>query len=909
MLTWTVCPGEEPIAAYATGWLGRSEREAIDAHLDTCSACSELVAVLAKLATHAPSRTSDRSLPRPAPRQAPDLDRLLDGHVGRYILLSRIGEGGMGVVYAAYDPELDRRVALKLLRRDSANNALRSEARAIARLAHPNVVAVHDVGRADGASFVAMEFVDGVTLRDWLAEARTPDQVLEAFIQAGRGIAAAHAAGLVHRDIKPSNIMIGRDGRPRVLDFGLASGTPEAIGGTPGYMAPEQARGEAVDPRSDQYALCVSLWEALAGDRPTAALTTSGMLHYVPERVVRALRRGLAQDREARFPSMDALLADLGPGPSRRHLPWLVGAALLIVGAVVATVVGGSSDAAAPCSLAGAPVAVLWSESQRATVRGGFTAIPFAARAGATAIAQLDDWAARWRAGAEASCRATSVDRSQPLEVHALRQACLARLLVQLQPVVALASHPDQAIVASAEALISILPAPERCGEVTLLSAIAPPPERSRAAIAQIIAQAAELETALIVGRTATVREAIHALHARATAFAYPPLEARTQFLEARLSNASTQFSLAIPQLHAAARLAAAARDTELLVEIWIELVRSLGNDVRTTDEANVFDGYVTALIPQLPDRASLKLSLEQARCTRNVTAHDVEATASHCRVALALADTANKPTLAIAARTRLGHFQRMLGHTAEAVATLELAVQQAERVFGPGHPEAAIAHYALGIALTDEPKTSDRAIAELRQALAIRRAAFPEGGLAVAESLQGLGDALASADRHAEAVPLLEEGLAMLGRAGAGTSVTAVNLHILAGMSLTELARPGDALAHDLAAADIAERVLEHREELAAMALRLAAGIEAGRGQPGVGLGDAERALHLLERGNGSAASIGKTQLVIATLAAAARDRPRARAMAMLARTTLLAAGPAGAEDLAAATQLLDSH
>src|SRR5262249_54400520 len=154
----------------------------------------------------------------------------LDGKLGRYILLSRIGAGGMGIVYAAYDPELDRRVALKLLRDARPGVALRDEARAIAKLAHPNVVAVHDVGREGDAAFVAMEYVDGTTLAEWLRERRAPAAILDAFVQAGRGLAAAHAVGLVHRDVKPSNIMIGRDGRARVLDFGLARDASDGTG-------------------------------------------------------------------------------------------------------------------------------------------------------------------------------------------------------------------------------------------------------------------------------------------------------------------------------------------------------------------------------------------------------------------------------------------------------------------------------------------------------------------------------------------------------------------------------------------------------------------------------------------------------------------------------------------------------
>src|SRR5687768_12143915 len=247
---------------------------------------------------------STRTAMGPAPRRAtPMMPR--GTTVGRYILLEAVGIGGMGVVYRAFDPELDRSVAVKLIRAaedsDESRARLLREAQAMARLSHNNVVGVHDVGTVGDQVFLAMDMLDGQTLRDWLKERRSWRDILRAFADAGRGLAAAHRAGLVHRDFKPSNAFVETSGRVRLLDFGLArpadamvaaggSGDsssdddePSArgaaaiyasvtragkIAGTPRYMAPEQAKTGNATALSDQYAFCVALCEALYGQRP-----------------------------------------------------------------------------------------------------------------------------------------------------------------------------------------------------------------------------------------------------------------------------------------------------------------------------------------------------------------------------------------------------------------------------------------------------------------------------------------------------------------------------------------------------------------------------------------------------------------------------------------------------------------
>ena len=336
--------------------------------------------------------------------------------LGKYRLERLLGTGGMGAVWAAHDVDLDRKVALKVLGEGLAGDAtaqarLLREARAMARLRHNNVVAVYDALTLDGHDVIVMELVDGTTLAQWLADKpRTPDEILPLVIAAGRGLAAAHAAGMVHRDFKPHNVLVDREGRVLVTDFGLArsselaslSGAPlppametTAAGGTvsmvrgdaatmavtprdrgaldtpltrtgtllgtPAYMAPEQLRGEPADARADQFAFCVTAWEALAGTRPYIGATLGEIAKSIaageradaariPKSVRAPLERGLSADPAARWPSMPPLLDALAPAPPRRaRAPlWIALGSLLVIGGGVATYVAtrhGSSRA------------------------------------------------------------------------------------------------------------------------------------------------------------------------------------------------------------------------------------------------------------------------------------------------------------------------------------------------------------------------------------------------------------------------------------------------------------------------------------------------------------------------------------------------------------------------------------
>ncbi len=370
------CPDVNGLVEFVGGGLEDEASRRIEAHLDLCPSCRRVVGELMREPAGEVSATQARFPSTAGSARAGPSAVLTPGQViQRYEILGVLGQGGMGVVYAAYDPQLDRRVAIKLLRSevvtpdDAEEMRLRllREAQAMARLSHPNVVAVYDAGTFEGQLFVVMAHIDGRTLDRWLAErARAWPEILDKFLEAGSGLQAAHSAGLVHRDFKPGNVIVSDDGSAHVTDFGLArsssAAVPEArfpdpgptkgspgpaldspitrhgqIVGTPLYMAPEQREGRPVDARSDQFGFCVALFEALYGLRPSSApphpLPASG---GVPGAIRRVVLRGLEREPGRRFPSMAELLVRLRRARGARTRQLAIAVALAATAAMAA---------------------------------------------------------------------------------------------------------------------------------------------------------------------------------------------------------------------------------------------------------------------------------------------------------------------------------------------------------------------------------------------------------------------------------------------------------------------------------------------------------------------------------------------------------------------------------------------
>ena len=534
--------------------------------------------------------TAEVRPPSASPPVAPGPSYEVGARIGRYVVEGALGEGGMGKVYLARDPELARTVALKLVNApadegDSTGRRarLQREAQAMAQVSHPNVVPVYDVGTHEGQVFVAMEHVEGETLKAWVQQRpRAWREVVDAFAAAGEGLAAAHARGLVHRDFKPDNVLVGRDGRVRVLDFGLArttghqgpEGVPPArpaapppsteggsgpsldtsltadgvVTGTKGYIAPELLRGAPADERSDQFAFGVALHWALFGRLPWLAPT---MVDYaravllvdpepapagtVPAAVDAVVRRALARDPVQRFPSMPALLQALrsAAGPARRpRWPWAVGAA---AGAALAIAVGvrasgSAGGGSATCAAQQGRFAATWSPARRDAVRAAFekTQAPFAAAALATASSTLDRLATSWEAARLETCRATRELGTQSEEEMLLRMACLERQRAEVGALVSQFEAADRKVVELAAQVVGTLPPAQDCADVRSLSVVARPPADPavQKEIDELRQELASASAAPSVGRPREAVASYERVVKRAVELGFKPLEA-----------------------------------------------------------------------------------------------------------------------------------------------------------------------------------------------------------------------------------------------------------------------------------------------------------------------------------------------------------------------------------------------
>jgi tRNA A-37 threonylcarbamoyl transferase component Bud32/tetratricopeptide (TPR) repeat protein len=755
------CPNEQTLTALAEGRLSREEAAAIERHTRTCSRCADRVSAAGRMGSGGATVTVAQpggAQPRPrtsgsgepAPAEGPELER--GASVGRYTILGVVGRGGMGEVYAAYDPELDRKIALKLLRSRSADRRVQArllrEPKAIAKLSHANVVVVHDAGTFEDRVFVAMEFVDGQTLKDWLAETRrTRAEILQVFGSAARGLAAAHAAGLVHRDFKPHNVMVSREGGVRVMDFGLArevGPAPEGDGdvgvgaqpasdaipiasavdltltrtgelvGTPLYMAPEQFLSARTDARTDQFSFCVALYQALYDAHPFAGASIDILVarvlagevqpppakHDVPTWLRRVLLRGLSVAPAARWPSMAALIEALEQDPARVRRRWgaAAGVALLVVVAGT-TLVRGPRRAESLCRGGPARLAGLWEpQGPPGTPRPRRDALEaaFLRTGGASARetwprveAGLERYAASWLGMYRDACEATHARGEQSPETLDLRMACLDERRTALEALTGVLANADARAVSSAVDAVNALPPVDSCGDIKLLREPidAPRDDATRARVADIRKRLATAKALNDTGRQPEALSQCRALVAEARALGTRSLLAEALSLLGRLQDGSNFQADAVKTLEEATWTALAVKRDDVAAESSLYLAGYVGMYLLRFDEGWRWARLTTALLDRMgPGHDLLRAWLLHDEANIKLEQNEPAAALDLFRRSLALKEKILPPDHPDIATTLASMSEALhkLGRDDEALAGVERVKEMTVRAYGP---------------------------------------------------------------------------------------------------------------------------------------------------------------------------------------------------------------------------------
>ena len=811
---------------------------------------------------------------------------------GRYTLIRRLGEGGMGTVWSAYDDTLDRRVAIKVVsgvhRSERSRDRMLREAKALARVNHPNVVQVFEVGELEQGLFVAMEYVVGDSLRQWLTGERQFHEVLAMFLQAARGLAAVHEAKLVHRDFKPDNVMIGDDGRVRLVDFGIAkqeagpeleavalpedaraeisidriTRTGEFIG-TPMYMSPEQLRGLSVDARSDQFGFCVSLFRAAYHTLPfpgekLGALAQNVFLGNtvdpprppgVPAGLRAILLRGLAVDPDARWPSMDALIQALErslPRPGRQRR--------IAMGVATVAVLGGvawASRAREPgCDGGPEQLAPLWNPARADALRSAF--------ADADAETTFDHvegalgrFVQTWLGQHRDACMAhRRGEQSAPLLDR--RMACLERRRRELGALLAEFDQFDVGLVRAAPDAVSRLASPEQCGDLERLAEDGGPAPRPEDA-ARIDAARAELERARAqerAGRAPRARETLEAVRAEVLAIDHPPLLFDFYLLLADLDRFDGRLAQSQAALETAFKLAVVHGLEHGASDVSVGMVALVGAEQGRFADVDAWVRVADAWLERIGDPPLSRVTLLEAQAAIDERANRLEQARTRLEEALAMLAGEDHHealrSLAIS-HNELGLVLHRLHQWREAEAALRQSREEWIELLGPDHPITTDAFNNLGSLFLDENRP-DAAEAAFREALVARERIFGRDHPKVAHVLHNLGTTAAKRGDSRTALEFHTEALAILER-NLGPDDPAVAVPLMAiGNCHTALGQPRAALPFLARALAIDETTLGPEHPEVAYDLHATASARNAMGEYEAARHDAARSLAIRE-------------------------------------------------------------
>ena len=811
----------------------------------------------------------------------PSETELVAPTLGRFSVLRKLSQGGMGTVYLGYDESLGRKAAIKVLRgrreadtTPAANQArarMLREAKALARLSHPNVVPIYESGEHEDDLYIAMEFVEGQTLATRLETERDWETILALFIDAGRGLAAAHAAKLVHRDFKPDNVMIGGDGRVKVMDFGLArraSPSPGAddpnhsarevsasidltqtgaLMGTPAYMAPEQLVGGHTDARCDQFSFCVALWEALYGQRPFAG-TTLGSLRKnvllgrlvepprrseVPARLRAILERGLRVEVDERWPTMDALLDALGDRPRRRWWTGIaLGVTLLVVGSAGWAAARLSGDNERPvCVGMDRELRAVWTKARRSAIGEAISAtgLSYAGETRSLVEGGLDTYAARWVEARERACEATARGTQSEARLDR-RMACLDEALAQFDALLAVLERADASVVPEATRAIDGLPEIEACAKRSTSSEGPPLDPDRRARLDAISRDFALARAEFLAGRYEAAAKALDALAPRAETLGYAPLQIEVDMLRAKVSERRANYDQARERYVETYRMALAHEDSERAARAAIALVRMLGGTTSDNAEATSWVVHAEALSAAVASPAvEYRLVGALGLLETGLGNYDA-ALVQHRRQVELIDELGPHSGVDISdAYTNLGNTNLALTRYADAEPQLREALALRELKVGAHHPGIAGMLDNLGVALKGLGRY-DEALEHYERSLAISEQTLGTEHPEVANSLSNLGLLQFTAGRSEQARTTQTRALTIyrqtLGPRDARVAIALSNL----GMTLQDLGEGDAALAAYEEALEIKRERYGERHPSVIYTLNGIANLELGR-------------------------------------------------------------------------------
>ncbi len=826
----------------------------------------------------------------------------------------------MGVVLKAFDRTLDRPVALKVLHRELDQEhtiRLRREAQAMAKLSHPNVVQVYEVAEVGGQTFVAMELVEGKSLRKWMEQSPSPGwrECVTVFLGAGAGLAAAHEEGLIHRDFKPDNAVIDEKGRPRVLDFGLARraendgqsvtsdaqadtageravpelrdtalGTPltraGTVVGTPAYMPLEQLKGIETDARTDQFSYCVALFEALYGIRPFSAATMAAQMVAMLEGKVRAapkgtkipvalrrvLLRGLATKPEDRWPSMEPLLAELRAvvAPVRRGT-----LALGLFGglSLVSLSIAYGAGQGQRCEGARDKLDGIWDDARTREVQGAIlsTGVGYAPDTWGRVEQRLRVYADSWVEKHTEVCEATSVRQEQSAEVMGLRMECLRSRRVALREAVAVLAEADEARVRNAVSVVAGLPRISRCDDVEALRAELPPPEDPDVA-ADVEGQRERLRRALTLELAGDYYEAFavaEGVAAQAETLAYGPLLAEALFRRGSLRDKAGEYAESVVDLERALGLAG-EHGLDGVTALSLGLLTRVVGAQQGHNEQGLVWGKAALSVSRGPGVEPLTEAfvLNNLGIVSNAQSKYDESLDRY-RDALAIREHAlgsEHPSVA-GVLSNIGNVLLSQGKHGESLQHHRRALAIQEQTLGPGHPDLAISFNSVGNVFQGQG-AYDEALVEFRRAQAIFEGALGAEHPHVARSLHNTAQVLMRQEEFQEARTNLERALPIMERAhGPRHPDVATTLNTM-GMVVGSAGEYAEALTYFQRALSINEEVLGPSHGSLAPALQNIGTVFEVQGDHARALEHHRRALAISEETLGSGhASVGQAR------------------------------------------------